>query len=54
LLRLARALREQGTAPVGIRDPSIYHVRAASQVVPDNVNWVEWVKDKVTVRKAAA
>ncbi len=54
LLRLAKALREQGATPMGVRDPSIYHVRATSQVVPDNVNWVEWVKDKVTVRKAAA
>src|SRR5262245_11044053 len=54
LLRLAKALREQGAVPVGVRDPSIYHVRAASQVVPDNMNWVEWVKDKVTVRKVAA
>jgi phenylpropionate dioxygenase-like ring-hydroxylating dioxygenase large terminal subunit len=54
LLRLAKALREQGTTPIGIRDASIYRVRATSSVVPDSENWVEAVKDKVTVIKTAA
>jgi phenylpropionate dioxygenase-like ring-hydroxylating dioxygenase large terminal subunit len=54
LLKLAKSLREHGTVPVGVTDPSIYRVRATSSVVPDNVNWVEGVKDKVTVVKSAA
>lgn len=54
LLRMAKALREQGTVPVGVRDGSIYRVRATSTVVPDDVNWVEGVREKVTVGKAAA
>jgi len=54
LLRLAKALREQGTTPTGVRDTSIYRVRATSSIVPDNENWAEAVKDKVTVVKTAA
>jgi hypothetical protein len=54
LLRLAKALREKGTAPLGVRDPEIYRVRGASVVVPDNLNWVEAVKERVTAVKSAA
>ncbi len=41
LLQAARELREKGTVPAGVRDPSPYCVRATSTVVPDNINWVE-------------
>jgi phenylpropionate dioxygenase-like ring-hydroxylating dioxygenase large terminal subunit len=54
LLRLAKALRERGAAPLGVRDPEIYRVRGTSVVVPDNLNWVDSVKERVTVAKTAA
>jgi len=49
LIQASRALRENGTIPVGVRDPGVYRVRAASTIVPDNINWVEGVKNSVTV-----
>lgn len=49
LLQAARELREKGTVPAGVHDPSPYRVRATSTVVPDNINWVEGVKENVTV-----
>jgi len=45
----ALALHEKGTVPKGVRDSEIYRVRAASTTVPDDINWVEGVKDSVTV-----
>jgi phthalate 4,5-dioxygenase oxygenase subunit len=54
LLRLAKALRDQGSPPLGVREPEIYRVRGASVVVPDNLSWVDVVKDRVTVAKSAA
>jgi phthalate 4,5-dioxygenase oxygenase subunit len=54
LLNLAKALRERGTTPIGVRDASIYRVRATSSIVPDNVKWIEALKDKMTVAKSAA
>jgi phenylpropionate dioxygenase-like ring-hydroxylating dioxygenase large terminal subunit len=54
LLRLAKALREQGATPLGVREPEIYRVRGTSVVVPDNVSWVEAVKERVTAVKPAA
>ena len=50
----ALALRDQGTIPVGVRDGGIYRVRAASTIVPDDVNWVEGVRESVTVPPRAA
>ena len=49
LKEAALALHENGSIPVGVRDASIYRVRAASTKVPDNINWVEGVKDLVNV-----
>jgi phthalate 4,5-dioxygenase len=54
LLRLAKALREHGTTPLGVREPEIYRVRGTSVIVPDNLNWVDSVKERVTVAKSAA
>jgi hypothetical protein len=54
LLRLAKALRERGATPLGVREPEIYRVRGTSVVVPDNFNWVDSVKERVTVAKTAA
>jgi hypothetical protein len=54
LLRLAKALREGGTTPLGVREPEIYRVRGTSVVVPDNLDWVDSVKERVTVAKTAA
>jgi hypothetical protein len=49
LLRAARGLREHGTIPPGVRDAGIYRVRATSKLIPDSVDWVEGIKDEVTV-----
>lgn len=54
LLRLAKALRERAATPLGVREPQIYRVRGTSVVVPDNLNWVDSVKERVTVAKSAA
>jgi hypothetical protein len=37
-----------------VRDSGIYRVRAVSTEVPDDLDWVESVKDLVTVAPAAA
>jgi hypothetical protein len=54
MLKAARALRDQGTVPVGVRTPSIYRVRAVSKMLPDTADWVEGVKEDVTVSTKAA
>jgi len=48
LRNAALALKDKGEAPIGVRDPSIYRVRAASIAVPKSENWVEFTKDSVT------
>ena len=45
----ARALREKGTPPPGARDAGAYCVRGVSVVVPDDVNWIDSVRDAMTV-----
>jgi phthalate 4,5-dioxygenase oxygenase subunit len=50
LLDAAKALREHGTVPPGAKDPSIYRVRGTSVVVPDDVNWIDGVREAITVR----
>jgi phenylpropionate dioxygenase-like ring-hydroxylating dioxygenase large terminal subunit len=50
----ALALQRHGTVPNGVNNPEIYRVRAASTIVPDNVNWVEAVQELVTVTPKAA
>jgi phthalate 4,5-dioxygenase len=52
LLDAAKALREHGTVPPGAKDPSIYRVRGTSVVVPDDVNWIDGVKEPITVPPA--
>jgi phthalate 4,5-dioxygenase len=52
LLDAARALREKGTIPAGACDPSVYRVRGSSTVVADNIDWIEGVKEAVTVPPA--
>jgi hypothetical protein len=54
LLQAARALRERGTAPPGARDSSVYRVRGTSTVVPDSIDWIEGVKEAVTVPPASS
>jgi hypothetical protein len=41
LIDAARALRDQGTPPPGVADPSAYAVRSGGVVVPRGVSWVE-------------
>ena len=52
LLDAAKALRERGTVPPGAQDPGVYRVRGASIVVPDDVNWIDGVRDAMTVAPA--
>ncbi|MGH7887258.1 MAG: Rieske 2Fe-2S domain-containing protein [Candidatus Binatia bacterium] len=47
LLRAAKELREQGKTPPGARDASVYRVRGAAKVVPENVAWSEAAKRDV-------
>jgi len=54
LKEAALALHEKNTVPVGVRDPGIYRVRGASTTVPDDINWVEGVKESVTVAASAS
>jgi hypothetical protein len=49
LLRAAKALRDHGTPPPGARDPSVYRVRGASIMVADDINWIDGVKEVITV-----
>ncbi|HEU4340918.1 MAG TPA: Rieske 2Fe-2S domain-containing protein [Candidatus Binatia bacterium] len=49
LLEAALAFHQSGTIPNGARDPSVYRVRGSSTVVPDNVDWIEGVRESVTV-----
>jgi phenylpropionate dioxygenase-like ring-hydroxylating dioxygenase large terminal subunit len=49
LLAAAKALRERGTPPPGAKDPSIYRVRGTSTAVPDNIDWIDGVKEATTV-----
>ncbi len=49
LLNAARALRERGDIPAGVRDPKVYGVRGASKAVPDSIYWFDGVKEAVTV-----
>jgi hypothetical protein len=54
MLNAAKALREHGTPPPGVRDPRVYRVRACSQVVPDSIPWVEGVKSDVLISGSTA
>ena len=49
LKEAALALHEKGTVPPGARDPGIYRVRAASLPLADDIDWIEGVKETVTV-----
>ena len=54
LLAAAKALRERGAVPPGANDSSIYRVRAVSKIIPDSINWVEGIKDDITIAPRAA
>ena len=49
LLEAAHELRQDGTIPIGARDPSVYRVRGCSTVVSNDVDWVEGVRESITV-----
>ena len=49
LLKVAKDFHGEGTLPPGIADPDIYRVRAVSKVLPNDLNWVEGLKEEVTV-----
>lgn len=48
LRQAALAFKDKGEEPIGVRDASIYRVRAASIAVPENLDWVENVMEAVT------
>ena len=52
LLDAADELRQNGTIPIGARDPGVYRVRGCTTVIPDDVDWVEGVRESVTVPPA--
>ncbi|HEX2928519.1 MAG TPA: Rieske 2Fe-2S domain-containing protein [Candidatus Binatia bacterium] len=52
LLDAAHALRQSGAIPIGARDPSVYRVRGCSAVVSNDVDWVEGVREAVSVPPA--
>jgi hypothetical protein len=54
LLTAAKSLREKGVLPPGATDASVYRVRGVSTVVPENVSWVDRVKEDVTAASSAA
>jgi hypothetical protein len=54
LLRVARELRDHGKIPPGVRNPEAYRFRAVSTVLPNSTNWVEGVREQVTVTASAA
>jgi phthalate 4,5-dioxygenase len=54
LLSAAKALRDHGTPPPGVRDPGVYRVRAAAKVVPDSIPWVEGVKSDILMSGSTA
>ena len=41
ILRSAHALREFGTVPAGVDDPSVFRVRSATAILPRATNWLE-------------
>ena len=54
LLSAAKALRDHGTPPPGVRDPRVYRVRAAAKIVPDSIPWVEGVKSDILMSGSTA
>ncbi len=49
LLDAAQALRQRGAVPVCARDASVYRVRGCSATVREDVDWIEGVRESVTV-----
>jgi len=45
LLEAARALAELGTPPPAVDSPEAYRVRAGAVVLPEDVDWLEGIKD---------
>jgi hypothetical protein len=49
LLHAATILRESGTTPPGVLDPTVYRFRGVSRVIPDNINWLEGLQDSINM-----
>ena len=49
MLRAATALRESGTIPPGVVDPSIFRVRSGTAVLPKIGSWIDEVRSALTV-----
>ncbi len=51
VLNAARALRDDGTVPPGVDDPSLYRHRSGGVILPRDADWLEATKD---LRQACA
>jgi phenylpropionate dioxygenase-like ring-hydroxylating dioxygenase large terminal subunit len=47
MLRAATALRDSGTTPPGVDDPSIFRVRSATAVLPKSANWLSEIQSQL-------
>ena len=41
LINAAKALRDHGTVPPGVDDPSVYRVRSATSIMPNGTDWLK-------------
>ena len=46
LLRAAKALRESGTVPPGVDDPTVYHVRTGGIYLPKDADWLAATEER--------
>jgi phthalate 4,5-dioxygenase oxygenase subunit len=47
LLEAATALRDSGTTPPGVDDPSIFRVRSATAMLPKSANWLREIQSQL-------
>jgi phthalate 4,5-dioxygenase len=50
LLEQVLALRDEGIAPAGVDDPTVFRVRSASGLLPKDDSWLEGSKDWILAR----
>jgi hypothetical protein len=41
----AKALRDRGTVPPGVEDPTVYRCRSGGVMLPRSADWLEATKD---------
>jgi phthalate 4,5-dioxygenase oxygenase subunit len=45
LIEAAKALRDHGTIPPGVDDPTVYHLRSATAILHDDERWLDAVRE---------